>query len=137
MGDLLSAPDEVIAASLQKADESTHDIILIPHVGVGYESGTGRYDPTTGTYRRSGGVYTSTGVDVIMGARSAGPHPGNEEVMALELSEKGLADGTFDRPVAGHLYFRVGKETSKDRKSKYELAYELNGKEGALPLKRQ
>jgi hypothetical protein len=125
---------KVTAASIQKAEESRRDILIIPQVGVGYETGNGRYDPTTG--RRTGGVYTSTGVAVIVGPPFPGPNPKNEEVMALELSEKGLPDGTFSKPIAGHLYFRVGKEVTKDSNSKYELTYELNGKQGVLPLKR-
>lgn len=127
---------KVIAASLQKADESRREIVLVPHVGVGYESGRTVYDPTTGTYRRSGGVYTSTGVEVMVGAPFPGPSPKNEEVMALELSEKGVPSGTFSKPVAGHLYFRAGREITRDRNSKLELSYELNGKEGFLALNR-
>ena len=56
--------------------------------------------------------------------------------MALELSEKGLPGGIFVKPVAGYLYFRVGKETIKDTKARLELTYEINGKGGILALKR-
>ncbi len=56
--------------------------------------------------------------------------------MALELSEKGLPEGTFAKPVAGHLYFRVGKAILKDKKARFDLGYELNDKEGTLALKR-
>lgn len=133
---LRSENPKVIAASLQKGEESKRDIAIIPHVDVGYESGRRGYDPTTGTTARTGGVYTSTGVAVIVGGSSPGSNPKNEEVMALELAEKGLPDGTFPKPVAGHLYFRIGKETAKNLNAKFELTGELEGKEFALPLKR-
>jgi hypothetical protein len=133
---LRSENPKVIAASIQKGEESKRDISIVPHVDVGYESGRRGYDPVTGTARSTGGIYTNTGVAVIVGASSPGADPKNEGVMALELSEKALPQGTFTKPVAGHLYFRIGKETSKDIKAKFELAYELNGKEGSLALKR-
>ena len=97
---------------------------------IGYESGRRGYDPTTG------GIYTSTGAGVVVGETSPSSNPRNEEVMALELSEKGLPGGTFTKPVSDHLYFRVGKDTLKDTKAKLELTYEINGKEGTLALKR-
>ena len=128
---------KVIAASLQKTEGSKRDIAIIPHAEVGYESGRRGYDPTTGTYgRNTGGIYTSTGVGVVVGEASPSANPRNEEVMALELSEKGLPGGTFAKPVAGHLYFRVGKDSLKNNKAKFELTYEINGKEGTLALKR-
>jgi hypothetical protein len=125
----------VIAAVLQKSEESKHDIVVVPHVGVGYESGRGVYDPTTGTVRRGGGIYTSTGV-IVMTEPSPGVNPRNEETSALELTEKGLPGGTFTKPVAGHLYFRVDKKIRKDSKTKYSLTFDLAGKETTLELKR-
>ncbi|MBN1569208.1 MAG: hypothetical protein JXA73_15260 [Acidobacteria bacterium] len=132
---LRSENPKVIAASLQNVEESTRDITIIPQVGVGYETGRRGYDPTTGTARRTGGVYTSTGVAVVMGD-SLPSNPKNEAVMALELSEKGLPEGTFAKPVSGHLYFRVSEDTIKDSKAKFELTFELDGKETTLALKR-
>ena len=127
---------KVIANSLQKSEESKRDIAVVPHVSVGYESGRRAYDPATGIYGRSGGIYTSTGVAVIVGGPSLTANPKNEEVMAIELSEKGLPEGTYAKPVAGHLYFRVGKDTCKNTKANFELAFELDGKETTLALKR-
>jgi hypothetical protein len=126
---------QVIAASLQKSGESKRDISIVPVVGVGYETGTRGYNPTTGTTRRSGGLYTSTGVAVVVGD-SPPSNPKNEDVMTIELSEKGLPEGTYSKPVAGHLYFRVGKSTFKDNRAKFELTLELDGKETTLALKR-
>ena len=137
-GDNLTVRPEspkVVAAVLQRGEESKHDIVVVPHVGVGYESGRGGYDPTTGTVRRSGGIYTSTGV-IVMSEPSPGANPRNEETSALELTEKGLPEGTFTKPVAGHLYFRVDKKIRKDSRTKYSLTYELAGKETTLELKR-
>jgi hypothetical protein len=133
---LRSENPKVIAASVQRGEESKRDISIVPHADVGYESGRRGYDPTTGTTRSTGGVYTSTGVAVILGTSSTAADPQNEGVMALELSEKALPQGAFAKPVSGHLYFRIGKGTYKDTKAKFELAYELNGKEGSLALKR-
>ena len=126
---------KVIAGYIQKAEGSKRDIVIIPQVGVGYESGRVGYDPATGTYRRQGGVYTSTGVMVGI-EPSSDRNPKNEETMALELTEKGLPSGTFAKPVAGHLYFRIDKKVAKDGKSKFALVGELNGQEAILELKR-
>jgi hypothetical protein len=126
---------QVIAASLQKSEESKRDISIVPMVGVGYETGRRGYDPTTGTPRRTGGVYTSTGVAVVVG-NSPPSSPKNEDVIIIELSEKGLPEGTYGKPVAGHLYFRVGKSTFKDTRAKFELTFELDGTETTLALKR-
>ena len=103
---------KVIAAYLQKAEAAKRDIVVVPVVGVGYETGRVGYDPATGTYRRQGGVYTSTGVMVSI-EPSSDANPRNEETMALELSEKGVPSGTFSKAVAGHLYFRVDKKIRK------------------------
>lgn len=133
---LRSENPKVIASTQQKGSESKRDITVVPHVGVGYESGTRTYDPTTGGTRRTSGVYTSTGVSVMVGGSTPNANPKNEEVMAIELSEKGLPGGAFTKPVAGHLYFRIGKETAKNLNAGFELACEIDGKEVVLPLKR-
>jgi hypothetical protein len=133
---LKSENPKVIAASVQKSENSRRDIEIIPHVGVGYESGRRGYDPQTGTYGRSGGIYTSTGVAVVLGPSSPSADPKNQEVMALELSEKGLPEGTFEKPVAGHLYFRVGRETLKNDKARFKLSCDLNGAQSSLDLSR-
>jgi hypothetical protein len=134
---LRSENPKVIAASLQKKEESKRDIAVIPHVDIGYESTTRGIDSRTGnTEQRQGGIYTSTGVAVVLGEGSSGANPRNEEVMALELSEKGLPAGNFSKPVAGYLYFRIGKETAKNLNARFELTSEVDGKEYVLPLKR-
>lgn len=132
---LRSENPRIIAASLQNVQKSTRDITFIPQVGVGYETGGRGYDPTTGRTRSTGGVYTSTGVAVVMGD-SQPPHPKNEEVMEIELSEKGLPEGTYAKPVSGYLYFRVGEDNFKDSNAEFELTFELDGEETALVLKR-
>ncbi len=126
---------KVIAAYIQKNETSKRNIVIVPHVGVGYESRRVGYDPTTGTYRRQGGIYTSAGV--LVGVEpSSDTNPKNEETMALELTEKGLPGGSFGQPVAGHLYFRVDSKVAKDSKIRFALVGELKGEEVILELKR-
>jgi hypothetical protein len=82
--------------------------------------------------KHSGGVYTSTGVSVGFG--SPGTQPGSTEAdrtaMEMELSEKGLPEGTASAPVAGHLYFPIAKK----KNVKYQLEYTGDGKKVVLPL---
>ena len=131
---LQSENPKVIASLLQRNAASKREVIVVPQVIVGYETGGGR-DPVTGTYNRRSGVYTSTGVGVAIGDAEP-PNPKDEETMALELSEKGLPAGVFRRPVAGHLYFRVDKIVLKNSKSRYELTVDIDGKATTLALNR-
>lgn len=125
---------EVLAAKLQKKatpSSSSHDVVVYPSAGVGYESGG--YDPVTGQ-RRPGGVVTSTGVGVGIGG-SQPPAPGSTDrdrrTMELELSEKGLPEGRAVAPVSGYLYFSL---PDKDKKSSHQLEYLLNGEKVVLQL---
>ncbi len=121
---------KVLAATLQRKAESQRDVTVSPSFGIGYESGT-RYDPVTGA-RRGGGVYTQAGVGV--GTGSPGPQPASTDrdrnTMELELSEKGLPEGTASAPVAGYLYFRL----SSKKNTAHQLEYTLNGNKVVLPL---
>jgi hypothetical protein len=122
---------KVVASSLQHKAGSDRPVTVSPSVGVGYESGT-YTDPNTGRRQQAGGVYTSTGVGVGIG--SPGTQSGSTEAdrtaMEIELSEKGLREGTASAPVAGHLYFPVAKK----KNVKYQLEYTMNGKIVVLPL---
>jgi hypothetical protein len=131
---LQSENPKVIASLLQRNAASKREVVVVPQVIVGYETGDGR-DPVTGTFNRRGGVYTSTGVGVAIGD-AAPPNPKDEETMALELSEKGLPAGVFRQPVAGYLYFRVDKKVLKNSESKYGLTVDIDGKATTLTLKR-
>jgi len=114
---------KVVSGMLQKRARERRDVSVSPTTGIGYESGT-VYDPATGR-TRGGGIYTSAGVGVGVGA--AGSDPGSSEkdraVMETELEEKGLAEGEASHPVAGYLYFPV----TRTKKATYELEYVLHG----------
>jgi len=143
---------KVLAGMIQKDPKDGRDIRVVPHVGIGYESGGPVYDPNTRPYDRPGGyedgrpgydpnygrrrgIYTSTGVGVMVGAGSpTSPLPEDRDMAEIELSEKSLPGGTIIKPVAGFLYFFVGKKIQKDRKVGYQLEYELRGKKVVLPL---
>jgi hypothetical protein len=126
---------QVIASLLQQKAVNKKKVAFYPQAGVGYQTGP-RYDPNTGTYRNHGGLYTTAGVGVGIGDSSAASSPNNRDVMALELSEKGLPEGTFNKPVAGHLYFRLNIQGQKGKDDRYLLAYECQGKTVILPLSR-
>jgi hypothetical protein len=126
---------EVLAAKLQKKaapEPDSHDVVVYPSAGVGYESGG--IDPVTGT-RRSGGVFTSGGVGVGIGG-SQPPRPGSTDrdrrTMELELTEKGLPEGTASSPVSGYLYFSL--PSNKGKKARQQLEYMLNGEKVTLEL---
>ncbi len=90
-----------VARVLQKgnAKRGGRDVTLYPTVGVGYSSG-GPY------YGRGGGWQTSAGVGVGIGdSQPEASTDADRKTMETELREKGLPVGTFDRPVAGYLYF--------------------------------
>lgn len=122
---------KVVATSLQRRSSSDHDVTVSPEVGVAYESGT-YTDPYTGRRQHSSGVYTSAGVGVGIG--SPGIQPGSTQAdlaaMEMELSEKGLPEGTVSVPVAGHLYFPI----TKKKNVKYQIEYTVDGKKVVLPL---
>lgn len=125
---------EVLAAKLQKKatpSAGSHDVVVYPSAGVGYESGG--YDPVTGQ-RRPGGVVTSTGVGVGIGGSqppAAGSTDRDRRTMELELSEKGLPEGSAVAPVSGYLYFSL---PDKDKKSNHQLEYMLTGEKVVLQL---
>lgn len=127
------ASAKVISASLQKNARQERDITVSPVSSIGYESGP-VYDPATGTVRRGGGVYTSTGVGVGIGGRGNQPGASDKDrsVMETELSEKGLPEGAVTTPVAGCVYFQL---SPKGKNTKYQLQYTVNGKQMTLALR--
>ena len=50
--------------------------------------------------------------------------------MELELSEKGLPEGTASAPVAGHLYFPIARK----KNVRYQLEYTMDGEKIVLSL---
>ena len=79
------------------AKRGGRDVTLYPHVGVGYSSG--------GPYHNRG-WHTSAGVGVGIGdSEPEASTDDDRKTMETELTEKSLPAGTFDKPVAGYLYF--------------------------------
>jgi hypothetical protein len=108
-----------VASALQKTAPNQSDVTVYPTVGVGYESGPRTYDPVTGG-TRGGGWRTAVGVGVGVGStRPASTEP-DRRTMETELSEKGLPEGAFSKPIAGYLYFPLAPA----KKSSYELEYD-------------
>lgn len=120
---------KLVAATLQKSSRSKRDISVYPTTEVGYGSGPA-YNPNTGT-QRAGGVYTRTGVGVGIGNSGAGTTEKDRSTMEMELSEKGLPEGSAATPVAGYVYFPIHPTK---RKVTYELSYMLNGNRVVLAL---
>jgi hypothetical protein len=121
----------VIAAKLEKKNNSNGNVTTAVGVGVGYDSGT-YTDPNTGQPTKSHGVYTTTSVGVGVGSSvpPAGADRGRDAI-ARELGEKSLPEAKITVPVAGYLYFSI----SKPRKdAKYSLECSLKNGTLILPL---
>jgi hypothetical protein len=129
--DIAAKPEsaKVVAASLQKKNDSLRNVNVASSVGVGYESGT--YVDANGQTQHVHGVTTSAGVAVATGPNSTGSGPTDRETMETELTEKGLPEGTVSAPASGYLYFEIMK---KKKDAKLLLEYTLNGTKLALPL---
>ena len=127
------ASPRAVASALQKTAPSQSDVTLYPTVGVSYESGPRTYDPATGG-TRGGGWRTNAGVGVGVGVGSTRPASTEPDrrTMEIELSEKGLPEGAFSKPIAGYLYFPLapGKKSSA-----YELEYDSPAGRVVLKLK--
>lgn len=120
-----------VAVTAQRRASEGRDVEIYPQVGIGYDSGR-TYDPVTGQERRGGGVYTSAGVGVGVGPRGSASTEKDREVMELELTEKGLPEGSTKKPVAGYLYFPFSEKKKSDT---YQLECTLGGVKVPLVLK--
>jgi hypothetical protein len=120
-----------VAATAQRRASEGREVEVYPQVGIGYDSGR-TYDPVTGQERRGGGVYTSAGVGVGVGPRGSASTEKDREVMELELTEKGLPEGSTKNAVAGYLYFPFSEKKKSDS---YQLECTLGGVKVALALK--
>ena len=120
---------KVVAASLQQKAQNDRDVAVYPSTGIGYSSGT-VYDPVTGTPQRTSGVYTQVGVGVAVGSSNTGASNQDRSVMEIELTEKGLAEGTSSRATSGYVYFPVSR-----KKGDYQIEYEYQGKKLVLPVR--
>ena len=111
------AAPRTIAAMNQKKPRSGRDITLWPAVGV-----------STGTY----GTGTNVGVGVGVGGNNPRPASSDRDrrVIETELEDRGLEDGSTDKPIAGYLYFPVGETKA----TTMELVYQHDKGELRLPL---
>ena len=103
-------PRSIAGINQRKSQSRSRDIALYPNVGV-----------TTGTW----GTGTMVGVGIGPGGNAPGPASTDRDrhVMEMELEDKGLRDAVITQPVAGYLYFPIGKT----RASSYQLEYSVNG----------
>jgi len=110
-------PRSIASINQRKGQSRSRDIALYPNVGV-----------TTGTW----GTGAMVGVGVGMGGNSPGPASTDSDrrTMELELSDKGLQDAIITSPVAGYLYFPIGKR----KVSSYDLEYSGTGSDVKLSL---
>jgi hypothetical protein len=124
---------KLVAAKLQQDARAERDITVSPVAGVGYSIGR-YYDPATRTERRVSGVTTTAGVGVGIGGAGSAPASTAQDraTMELELSDKGLPEGSTTTPVSGYIYFPI----SQNKKATYQLEYLLNGQKVVLPLSR-
>jgi hypothetical protein len=122
---------KVIASLLLQTAPQKRDVRVVPYATIGYETGS-RYPGYPG--HDSGGLYTSTGVGVMLEDKGPTGTPQDEEVMVLELSEKSLPSGQTDKPVAGYLYFRVDKKTRQYSGDRYSLEFDMHDKTVTLLL---
>jgi hypothetical protein len=121
---------KVVAYAVSKSQASDTEVSIYPSVGVGYGTGGGGpwgYPGYPG-YPIPGGVYTTVGVGVGVG-KAAPPSSADTATMQTELTEKGLPEGSFTKPVAGYLYFRVPSDNGP-----YELHYRVGEKTLSLRL---
>jgi hypothetical protein len=110
-------PRTIAGINQRKGQARSRDITLYPNVGV-----------TTGSW----GTGTMAGVGVGVGPSGPGPaaSPDDRRVMEQELEDKGLPDAVISKPMAGYLYFPVGKK----RPGTYVLEYQGSDADVKLTL---
>ena len=127
---LKSENPRIAISLLQQTAPHKRDVHVVPYANIGYESSGIHSYPGY----NSGGIYTSTGVGVVLGDEEHERTPQDEEVMVMELTEKSLPEGQTDKPVAGYLYFRVDKKMRQDCGNRYSLEFNLYDRTAALEL---
>ena len=110
-------PRSIAGINQRKSQGRSRDIALYPNVGV-----------TTGTW----GTGTMVGVGVGPGGNAPGPASTDRDrhVMEMELEDKALRDAVITQPVAGYLYFPIGKT----RATSYQLEYSVDGVDVKMTL---
>lgn len=128
------AGPQLLALTLQLASPGTRDAGVHGSVGAGVTYGSGDYDPVTGQ-RRGRGIGTSAEMDteVSVAGSSTKLTPLDREFMELQLTTKGLPEGTVSAPVAGYLYFPLS--TKKKKKAARQFEFTLAGQKVVLPLR--
>ena len=127
----------MIAAGLQRKASSTKRTGVVSSGTIGYESRRERYPETYPGRRgrsddiRTGGPRTTIGVGVLRDRRPRPSTDRDRQVMKTELEDKGLPQGFTGSPVAGYLYFEVGKFR---KKAEHRLEYRGNGEGAVLVL---
>lgn len=99
-------PRSIANIHQKRANKRKDDLALYPTVGM-----------QTGSWGTGVGVGVGVGRSGYPGPAST---PRDRDVMEMELEDKGLQDGPAVKPVAGYLYFPVGKK----RAASYELEYQ-------------
>ena len=103
---------------------------MTPHGSVGVGYGVGGADPRTG---QPGGHSVDTSAEVSLGKPPSDSQPSelDRQLMELELTKKGLPEGSVSTPVAGYLYFPL---TKKKKKAARQLECTLAGEKITLAL---
>lgn len=127
----------MIAAGLQRKASSTKRTGVVSSGTIGYESRRERYPEAYPGRRgrsddiRTGGPRTTIGVGVLRDRRPRPSTDRDRQVMKTELEDKGLPQGFTGSPVAGYLYFAVGKVR---KRAEHRLEYRGNGEGVVLVL---
>jgi hypothetical protein len=123
---------KLTAEALHRDADAERDISVTPVGGVGYEVARGP-DPATGRQVTQRAAITDLGVGVGVGGRGSAPAATSADagVMELELSDKGLPEGSTAVPVSGYLYFPL---SSRKKKDAYQIEFVFNGEKIVLPL---
>jgi len=103
---------------------------MTPHGSVGVGYGVGGADPRTG---QLGGHSVDTSAEVSLGKPPSDSQPSelDRQLMELELTKKGLPEGSVSTPVAGYLYFPL---TKKKKRARRQLECTLAGEKITLAL---
>lgn len=115
---------EVAGTVHRMATKPKRNVTLYPAVGVSVSRGGTMYpgpvdpnDPMSPNRRNGRGVGSSVGVGVeIENDHQTGGRPEDRDVMERELADYALGKGEFNEPVAGMLFFPMGRMKPVTRK---------------------
>lgn len=101
-------PRSIAGIQQRRANSGRDYITLYPAVGV-----------NTGSW--GSGVGAGVGVGVGGSAPGPGSTDSDRRTMELELQEKELPEGSVTKPIAGYLYFPIGKRKTESAELLYQL----------------